>query len=271
MDISTFKTFIVLSETKNFTAAGKRLHVVQSTVSNRIRDLENYYDKQLFTRENKSVELTLAGRQLLPYIKRLVDMEQEAYTQMQQIKVEEVINIGTYQLAYHCYLKDYILNNFSSQQYNIKIEHSWELYNYLDDHLIDVAYTSYHDRRDKYDLIRQIEEPIIHVKSPEYEGQDIVYAPISNAFIEWYDYHFSANRKVMSIDQSVETIDYILRGVGSGFLPKSVADKYISVGKLTAIASALEPYKHVTYIMCRSRDAHKYGEDYLVKETAELL
>jgi DNA-binding transcriptional LysR family regulator len=265
MDISAFKTFLVLSETKNFTAAGKRLHIVQSTVSNRIRDLENYYERQLFTRENKTVELTASGRQLLPYIKRLVEMEKEAYTQMQQMKIETVVNIGSYQLAYHCYLRDYILGNFSNQQYNIKIEHSWELDHYLDDHLIDVAYTSYYDRRDKYHLIRQIEEPIIHVKVPDYEGSDIVYAPISNAFIEWFDLHFSSNRKVMSIDQSVETIEYILKGVGSGFLPQSVVEKYLLANKLVAIESSLEPYQHTTYIVCRSKDAQKYGKDYLMK------
>ncbi len=265
MDISAFETFLVLSETKNFTAAGKRLHVVQSTVSNRIKDLEKYYERQLFTRENKSVALTASGRQLLPYIKRLVEMEKEAYTQMQQMKIDEVVNIGTYQLAYHCYLKDYIMGDFLSRQYNIRIEHSWELYHYLDDHLIDVAYTSYYDRRDKYHLIRQIEERVLHVKAPDYEGTDIVYAPISNAFIEWFDLNFSSNRKVMSIDQSVEIIEYILNGVGSGFLPKSVVEKYLLTNTLVEIKSALKPYRHITYIVCRSRDAHKYGQDFLMK------
>jgi len=182
MDISAFKTFLVLSETKSFTATGKRLHVVQSTVSNRVKDLENYYGKQLFTRENKNVELTSAGRQLLPFIKRLVDLEKEAYDQMQGMRAEKVVNIGTYQLAYHCYLRGDILENFSSQQFNVKIDHSWKLYDYIDDHLIDIAYTSYHDRRDKYHLIKRIEEPILHVKARDYEGTNIIYAPISDAF-----------------------------------------------------------------------------------------
>lgn len=82
MNIEVYKTFLVLCETKSFTMTSKRLHIVQSTVSNRIKELENYYERKLFTRTHKTVELTVAGRQIVPYIRRLMTVEKEAYNQM---------------------------------------------------------------------------------------------------------------------------------------------------------------------------------------------
>lgn len=53
MDIQFYETFIEVATTLNFRAASENLKVVQSTVSNRIQALEDYYGKTLFNRSNK--------------------------------------------------------------------------------------------------------------------------------------------------------------------------------------------------------------------------
>ena len=40
MDIETMKTFLVLADTKNFTRTAHQLFIAQSTVTNRILELE---------------------------------------------------------------------------------------------------------------------------------------------------------------------------------------------------------------------------------------
>lgn len=63
MDIESLKTFIVLSNVKNYTRAANQLFVAQSTVTNRINELEKELNISLFSRNNRRVELTMEGDQ----------------------------------------------------------------------------------------------------------------------------------------------------------------------------------------------------------------
>ena len=50
MNTESIKTFIMLSKMKNFTRTAERMYVAQSTVTNRICELENETGKKLFVR-----------------------------------------------------------------------------------------------------------------------------------------------------------------------------------------------------------------------------
>lgn len=58
MDYELLKTFICLANFKNFTKTAEQLHVVQSTITSRIKHLEDNVGKSLFIRTNKNVVLT---------------------------------------------------------------------------------------------------------------------------------------------------------------------------------------------------------------------
>ena len=75
MDLENLKTFLTLSKLKNFTQTANEHFVVQSTVTNRIMELEKELGKKLFIRDKKSVELTEAGKHLIPYAKRMIEIE----------------------------------------------------------------------------------------------------------------------------------------------------------------------------------------------------
>lgn len=65
------KTFITLAETQSFNRTAELLFVAQPTISVRIKELEREMNLMLFKRTNKSVEITTAGLQFLPYAQRL--------------------------------------------------------------------------------------------------------------------------------------------------------------------------------------------------------
>ncbi len=67
MDYDLLITFICLAKLKSFTKAAAQLHVVQSTITSRIKHLEYHIGETLFIRTNKNVELTSAGETFLPY------------------------------------------------------------------------------------------------------------------------------------------------------------------------------------------------------------
>ncbi|MBP2316349.1 LysR family transcriptional regulator [Azospirillum soli] len=61
MDTETARTFLEVTRAGSFVAAAERLHVTQSTVSTRIRQLEEQLGCQLFVRNKNGATLTAAG------------------------------------------------------------------------------------------------------------------------------------------------------------------------------------------------------------------
>ena len=58
MDIESIRTFLILADTKNYTKTADQLFVAQSTVTNRIMELERELGARLYERTNRRVFLT---------------------------------------------------------------------------------------------------------------------------------------------------------------------------------------------------------------------
>lgn len=72
MKIKYLETFISVAERQNFHHAADDMHVTQSTVSSRIKSLEERLDSELFERSPKGAKLTEAGCYLKPYAEQIV-------------------------------------------------------------------------------------------------------------------------------------------------------------------------------------------------------
>ena len=106
MDTTTLRTFITLAEIKNFTKTAQQLFVAQSTVTNRIRDLETELGVALFIRNHKQVDLTPAGLKFLEYAQRFIELETTALQEVQTSPTyAKKINIGTTNTIYECHLQ----------------------------------------------------------------------------------------------------------------------------------------------------------------------
>jgi DNA-binding transcriptional LysR family regulator len=72
MDTEQIRTFLAVAAHGSFLEAASRLHVTQSTVSARIRALENYLRASVFVRNRAGAALTPAGRRFLRHAKALM-------------------------------------------------------------------------------------------------------------------------------------------------------------------------------------------------------
>ena len=54
MEVDILRTFVMLTKNKNFSKTAEMQNLVQSTVTNRIKELEKELGKQLFIRNKKS-------------------------------------------------------------------------------------------------------------------------------------------------------------------------------------------------------------------------
>jgi DNA-binding transcriptional LysR family regulator len=75
MDTRLLRTFTILARTGNFTSAAGELHLVQSTVTAQIQQLENELGTRLFDRLPRGTVPTEAGRRLLPRAEAVLDAE----------------------------------------------------------------------------------------------------------------------------------------------------------------------------------------------------
>jgi len=78
VDIDQARTFLTITAHGSFLEAARQLHLTQSTVSARIRRLEDELGTTLFRRNRAGASLTIAGRRFLDYAKRLVLTAEQA-------------------------------------------------------------------------------------------------------------------------------------------------------------------------------------------------
>lgn len=69
--------FYMVAAKGSFSAAAQAMHMTQPAVTMQIQSLEEYFGAKLFHRSTKKLQLSDAGRTLLPYAKRSLDLVQE--------------------------------------------------------------------------------------------------------------------------------------------------------------------------------------------------
>ncbi|WP_193369899.1 LysR substrate-binding domain-containing protein [Pelagibius marinus] len=94
MELSDLVIFKAVVEAGGITRAAERLHRVQSNVTTRVRQLEEDLGVELFIREGKRLHLSPAGRQLLDYAERLIDLAAEAREAVQDSRPRGVLRLG---------------------------------------------------------------------------------------------------------------------------------------------------------------------------------
>jgi DNA-binding transcriptional LysR family regulator len=78
MDLDDLRIFRAVVQEGGITRAALQLHRVQSNVTTRVRQLETSLGVDLFLREGRRLEVSPAGRVLLDYAERLLDLADEA-------------------------------------------------------------------------------------------------------------------------------------------------------------------------------------------------
>lgn len=94
IDLDLLRCFVTVADTQGFTEAGIKLGRSQSAVSVRIRKLEDTLDQQLLTRNSRDVQLTEAGRRLLPKAREMLQASERLLAEMRGPEVSGVLRIG---------------------------------------------------------------------------------------------------------------------------------------------------------------------------------
>jgi DNA-binding transcriptional LysR family regulator len=86
MTLDQLETFVQVARTRSFSRAAILLDLAQPTLSGRIGQLEAELGVQLFVRHGHTLELSEAGRALLPFAERILGLRAEGLSMVQRIK-----------------------------------------------------------------------------------------------------------------------------------------------------------------------------------------
>ncbi len=94
LDLTALRSFVAVADSGGVTKAAGYLHLTQSAVSMQLKRLEEALDVQLLERANRSVSVTAEGEQLLSYARRMLALNDEAYTRLTAKEYEGEIVLG---------------------------------------------------------------------------------------------------------------------------------------------------------------------------------
>ena len=142
LDTRQLRSFLCLAAERSFSKAAQQIGCSQATMSVRIQKLEDALGTRLFDRGPHEVKLTPEGRDLLPDIRSLVDLQDRMYERLQSTRVIGVVRLG---VAEGCEtgllpgLLRYMLLNHAAAELDIHCRPSWRLQQMIEARTLDLA------------------------------------------------------------------------------------------------------------------------------------
>ncbi len=93
-DLSQLRTFIAVAESSNFGHAAQAVHRTQSAVTQQIQRLEEQLGLPLFAKHGRYKKITEHGENLLPYARRIMAINDEAWRTMRNNDMVGAVKIG---------------------------------------------------------------------------------------------------------------------------------------------------------------------------------
>ncbi len=94
LSIDQLRSFIMISEQGSYTKAAEKLFRTQPAISLQMKRLEDQVGAPLFNRVGRDSRLTEAGRMLMGYARRIIDLNEEALGRLSVIDAAGTVRIG---------------------------------------------------------------------------------------------------------------------------------------------------------------------------------
>lgn len=243
MDIELARTFLEIVSTGSFIRASERLNVAQTTVSARIRNLEQLLGRPLFVRNKSGATLTPAGEQFLRYAPMFVQLWQRT---RHQVAVppgrRAVLTVGSEVSLWQPLLLDWVRwmrKSLPDIVLHVHVDVPQDLINQVSSGMVDIAvmYAPQHRPGIKIDLL--IEEKLVLVTTnPEaYDlgTSDYVQLDWGPEFLRQHGMDFPDVMPDLFIDLGPLALSYVLSAGGSGYFRMSAVQQHLASGRLQIV------------------------------------
>jgi len=275
MDIEQLKTFISLTKTKNFTRTAEELNVVQSTITTRIKLLEDLIGEKLFIRKTRSVEITEAGRAFQTYAQKTIEVMNEG---LEAIRIQTHFNnrivIGGLNSIWDGPIFKSVREFYRKNErtaIRLVTDHSQDIIEKIYQGIIDIGFVYIHPRSSVYKVLSYGDESISLVGSKELKMKskislkDLKKYPYihfhwGSPYSEWFEREVGMHEAMrLRIDSTSVFLRMLMNGDGIGFLLDNIAEPFIQNGDLQRleIESAKLPPSRTVYVIYLSEKEDK--------------
>ncbi|WP_132073083.1 LysR family transcriptional regulator [Sinorhizobium americanum] len=158
IDMKLLRSFVSVATERNFSRAAERLGCSQATVSLRIKSFEDMLGRKLFNRSYHLVELSGAGKDLLPDAQIILDHHDALVDKMRSGKVAGAVSLGIaedYGEAFLSRLMRVIDSSFPGIELNVTCQMSVKLQKLLETRKLDLAIVTLPDKKSHSTLLSQ--------------------------------------------------------------------------------------------------------------------
>ncbi len=240
MNTTLMRTFLTVIATRNITQAAGQLYVSQSTVSERIRQLEEELGQPLFVRQRgiRSLRLTPQGDAFVRIAQRYMDLNRE----IDSFKAGEnafMLTVACSDSLNTCLFAPFyrrLLQEESNLRLNIRTHQSHEIYRLVEEHAADVGFIFYLSRHKDVVAEKVFSEKMVFALSPRIAKEVTVVSPAeldpsheircswSDAITAWHDSRWNPDLLPAVQMNTVSTVANYLSDPKSWLLcPLSVA------------------------------------------------
>lgn len=282
MDVKVFRTFLELARVRHFGRVAENLYITQAAVSARIKQLESYFDTQLFIRDRNNIKLTSAGERLISYAEVMV-------TTLQQAKLELSLDDGkALQLTlggtpniWDAYLQNclsVVTDSFGGYGFMAEVMGREMLSRSLLERTLDMAFAFDQIKADELNC-KKVADVVLVLVSTEQDSLDTVFDK-KYVYVDWgtrfASEHSERHPKIPAPFLRTSTariaLDFILEKGGAAYLPISLVEPFIANGQLYKV-SGVEDWHRPIYLSYRkassSVEAIKQVEE-IVKQVDPL-
>ena len=248
MKIEHIQTFLEVSDCGNFNLAAENLNVTQSTVSARVKSIEDRFGRTLFSRSHTGVQLTSAGQHFREYAINIYRLWQQA---QQRISLPENfthgIGLGSQVSLWDSLILDWIpwmRKNANNVAVHVEADYSPSLMRQLTNGLLDIG-VMYNPRQTPGLMIEDLlVETLVMVATSQREVssgwvEDYVFVDWGRDFRALHGDAFpDMDTPAVSVGLGPMGLAYILENGGSGYFPIRVVHPHVDEGKLFYVTDA---------------------------------
>lgn len=245
MDIELARTFLEIVSTGSFIGASERLNVAQTTVSARVRLLEQQLGRPLFVRNKSGAVLTPAGSQFLRYAPTFVQLWQRA---RQQVAVpagyRAVVTVGSEVSLWQPLLLDWVLwmrRSLPDVAVRVHVDVPQDLLGHVAAGIVDAAimYAPAHRPGLRIDLL--MEEELVLVTtgaSGDGAGMEHVDVEWSPDFALHHGVAFPDTVPGLVANLGPLALGFVLAAGGSGYFRMHTIEAHLASGRLRVVPGA---------------------------------
>ncbi|MBQ0750874.1 MAG: LysR family transcriptional regulator [Roseovarius sp.] len=247
MNITALQTFLAIVDTGNLVRASQKLNVTQSTVTARLKSLEDELGQQLLNRQKSGTTLTPAGTKLLRYARIMTGLWRQArYETGLPAGLSSVCTFGCDRELWHGPGRaffDGVVQGHPDMAVSVQQGGGRELEDWLAAGLVDVILTYGASARGNQTVYALPPEELVLYSDREVTS---IRADPKYIFVDHGEeyrrahgetYHDAGIARV-SFDSSFWALQFLLERGGSAYLPRALAAPLVAEGRLFELREA---------------------------------